>query len=180
MARSDMVVFDSIQSSNIPRREKSAIRQWYEDISSDEGGIRPPVASLSARRSASVAARGRGTALVNTARAVGENGVVAGGLAYLHAELKNGLDVGDVPIDGAIGGLANALGIIFPNMEVSEDVKNIANSATSIFMFRKFYGMLAERKIANGGIPGGSRAAKKTAASMAGDVDPIVECAKSL
>lgn len=180
MARPDMVVFDTINSSNIPRREKSAIRKWYEDVSGSDDGFRSPVARGIARAASSRSGgTSRGTAIVNTARSVGESGVVAGTLAYLHTELKNGLDVAGVPVDGALGGVAHIAQVLFPNMEVSEDVKNIANSATSIFMFRKFYSMMAERKIASGGVPGGKLNSSGKSDSM-GSEDPIVECAKNL
>lgn len=173
----DMVVYDSIRSSNIPRGEKSMIRRWFETMNDmvpgrSDGGYYYGGNDTPSRLSE----------VVNVARSTGENVIVGGLLAYLHTELKTGLDVGKVPVDGTMGAIAKAASILAPGSEVSTDVKNIANSAVSIYCFRKFYDMLAAKKLAEGGTVGGKFGPQQNAsiAGEDGDEDPVVAAARNL
>jgi len=107
-------------------------------------------------------------------------GLVLGGL---HATLKTGLDVGKVPIDGVGGAL-----LAFVGGEVGGE---IGASMLSVFSFRKFYDLVAEKRLASGQEPGGTFGpAQKTKvagelSSWAGDnsssdEDPILAAAQAL
>jgi hypothetical protein len=76
-------------------------------------------------------------------RAGGESAVVGGGLGYLAATLKNGLDAPIpgtthvAPIDGivALGGLGAA--VLMAHTPVASDLRNMGAAAAAILAYRK-------------------------------------------
>lgn len=128
MASGDMVVFESIAQSNLPRREKNALLNWWEDSR-----------SIVRRRSGrSSGAEGPMGMLIQLIEAFGTGAV----LGALHAELKHGLDINGIPADAALALFASVGGTIYG----SELSQNIADDATAIFAFRKTHTLLTAIK----------------------------------
>ncbi|MGH9966567.1 MAG: hypothetical protein ACREBG_01870 [Pyrinomonadaceae bacterium] len=172
----EMLVYDSIAQSNIPRGEKSAIRRWFEKTTglTHFGGARS-------------VARETGLAV----RQAGEGGLTGLALGAAHASLKTGLDVKKVPVDAVVAVAGIATGIAMAGEEMAHDARNVGTAGLTVFAFRKGYDLMAEKKLQRGEAPGGTfgPAQKSKIAgeddedtSDAVDVgeDPIVAAAKSL
>lgn len=167
MNRGDILVYDSLMGSNIPRREKSAIRQWYDTMT---GGMATAMETGQGGR------RGE-SAVVSTVQAfrqLSESGAMSAGLGVLHAEV--GLDIGKVPVDAALGIIAPVLSIMFSKHEVSRDLLNLGTAGSNAYLFRKGYAWAAAKKMLAGGRPAGD---VKISGEDSSD-DPIVQVAKSI
>lgn len=99
-------------------------------------------------------------ATAHTIRATGESAIVGGLLGAAHVELKHGLDqpVGKstVPIDGVLGVALAGMAVILAEEDVSVDLRNAAMTAIGVCTFRKSYDVLSAKKVARGGVPGGT------------------------
>lgn len=173
MVRDEMIVYDSIARSNIPRRDKSSIREWVEGM-----------ADLTPRRSGG---NGRLSSehVVSVAQMFRQNSeaTITGGLmAAAHVNLRNGLDTFPVSIDGAGSIVGNLASVFLAKNEVSRDLLNFGSNCTTIYSFRKFYEVLAELKVQRGGSVGGTFG--KKAATVAGEKnngeDPVRKAAEAL
>jgi hypothetical protein len=170
MATSDMVL-DSIESSNMPSRDKSMVRRMFDKVS----GV------------SRVGSRARGTMqqAAHTARQGGEAIVTGAILGAIHVEAPTGLDVKKVPVDLAVAAVGLASGVLM-NDETSQDLRNVGSTALGIYTFRKTADLLAAKKVSAGSTPGGSKPAAKVHGDYDGfhgdDVgeDPIVEAARRL
>jgi hypothetical protein len=168
---SSAMVLDSIESSNMPSRDKSMVRRMFEKM----GGL----SRVGSRTHAHV------SHAAHTVRQGGESILTGGVLAAIHVESPTGLDVRKVPVDLAVGLAGLVSGVALAD-DASQDLRNVGSTALGIYTFRKVGDMLAAKKIAAGGVPGGS----KTGAKVHGDFDairdsdmgedPIVEAAKRL
>ena len=178
-----MSALDAIESSNIPAREKSLIRRYWDNA---RGG--------GSRGLARVGRHLRGGAQV--LRQGGESAIVGAALGALHVELPTGLDahVGSsppIPVDAvvAVAGLGGA--ILMAHDAYSDDMRNAGAAAATVFAFRKTHDFLAARAASKGITPGSVVAASSTgssgpalasAAAVHGDFagDPIVDLARTL
>lgn len=147
---SSALVFRSIAGSNLPAsQKKSALRSMYERVTGNT--------SMMSKAKATAIATG------HTIRQGGESIVVGGLLGAAHCELKTGLDVSvpvgsktlNVPIDAVAAVTLMVAGVALATDEVAVDLRNAGSSAASVFAFRKTYDVMAERKKAAGGLPGG-------------------------
>lgn len=162
------LVFSSIASSNIPHREKSAIRRWYEKVSG--GGI-------------THRAKGHIMETGHALRQGGESLLVGGILGAAHASMKNGLDYevkgGHVPADAVVGVVGMVGGVVMANDGVGADLRNAGAAGLTVFAFRKTNELVARKNM-----QGGAAAGKTLKAAGDSDVDigedPIVAAAKEL
>jgi hypothetical protein len=134
-----LAILDSVDSSNLPRREKSAIARFFE------GKISPHARATFGRAKAHVGAGG--TALMSGA----VSGLVGGGLGYAHATLKEGLDIpvgatNHVPLDGlvALAGLGGY--VLMPSEDFSSTLCRAGGTALGILAFRKTHDYVETRK----------------------------------
>jgi len=130
--------FDAIAQSNIPVREKSAIRKWVEKTL----GV-PDLHQ----------AVGYATEAAHTFRATTESAGTGLGLAYISASRKEGLDTKFGPIDGAVAA-AGIIGSVFAAgmpMGVSQDLRNVGTNALAILTFRKYEAYKKKQDASKGG-----------------------------
>ena len=172
MASTDILIYDSIAASNIPKREKSVIQSWVDSVT----GIAGP-------RGQYHSPAGHLAGFVGTLRQYSEGVAVGAALGALHAELKNGLDVGGAPIDGAAGFVAGGLAMFFGGTEAGTTLNNIGSHSSCVYSFRSIHKLRAEMLRAKGRVPGGVVSGASTKAStIAGedDEDPIVIAARNM
>lgn len=168
-----LATYDAIESSNMPSRQKSALRKWYE---SRVGGIVGRHGSRVMRHTAEG---------LQALRQGGESIVSGAILAAVDAEV--GLDYKKVPTDlvSGIGLLAVGTAMAGHESGLNCDARNVGASALTVFSYRKTYALLHEKKLQAGERP------KGIAAKIAGEdaidrdspeygEDPIVRAAKNL
>lgn len=174
----EMAILGAVEQSNIPSRQKSLIRRYYESALGHGG------AGLSRVKK-------HVTGGAQALRQGGESVVIGAALGALHVELPTGLDahVGNspaIPVDGvlAVAGLGAA--VLMAHENVSDDLRNAGAAAATVFAFRKTHDFLAARAASKGVTPGSVVAATSAAASPGtaphGDFgeDPIATLARSL
>jgi hypothetical protein len=123
---------------------------------------------------------GHAAGFISTLRQYSE-GVIVGGVAgILEAELKNGLDVGGVPIDGAAAGVAALGAVLMRGSEASGDVQNVGSSCATIYSFRMMNKLRKQIIRSKGGTPGGTTIAGEDDEVSGEDEDPIVRAAKAI
>jgi hypothetical protein len=132
----DSLVFESIQSSNMPTTaKKSAIRKWAE------GMLGNPMSN----------ARGHVVEGAHAFRQTTETLMTAGIMGYIHAESDTGLDMPfhdkHIPLDIGGGALAIAASVVFANDGISSDLRNVGSTMLGIGMFRKSHDFFAEKKM---------------------------------
>jgi hypothetical protein len=179
----EMAVLNAVEGSNIPSRQKSLIRRYYENALGHGG-----------RGLGRVKAHAMGAAHV--LRQGGESVVVGAALGALHVELPTGLDVHigsspAIPADAVLGVVGLAGAVLLAHEEVSSDLRNAGSAAATVFAFRKTHDFLAARAASKGVTPGSVVAATSSAstagataatAAAHGDFgeDPITQLARSL
>ncbi len=163
VSRGDILVYDSLMGSNIPRREKSAIRSWYDSMT---GGLATAIETGQGGR------RGENVAVttVQVLRQYIESGATSAGLGVLHAEV--GLDIGKVPVDATLGAFCGGLAVLFSKHEISRDLLNIGTAGNNAYLFRKGFAWATAKKLAGGA----------SGAKIAGEdsSDPIVQVARTI
>lgn len=171
----DVIVYDSIMGSNLPRAQKSAIRSWVENVGGSISSSRPQAASRFCSTHVITAAQ--------VFRQNSETGVTAALLAALHVKGRKGLDGDMVAWDGAASIVNNVAAILLAKNEVSRDLLNVGSTCTAVYAFRKTYSLLSAMELRDGGSPGGTMGPTK-AAEVAGegteDIDPLAKAAKDL
>jgi|SRR5262245_42044995 len=173
MQAQDLVLYDSLEGNTIPsRQERSLMRRWFES------------AVTGARLNPAPYVKGG----LSTFRKSTEALATGATLAAIHVETSGGLDKFGVPIDG-VGGALLAVGSTFwPNTEVSNDARDIAADALTVFSFRKTVDYLVARRANNGrAIPSHlsptNHLTKDEKSHVAGEDpsdDPIVNAARAL
>lgn len=171
---SNMISYQSLASSNLPVRQKSAIARMVERMGG--GG-----AAMS-RVKAHAMATG------NAVRQGGESVVVGAALGFAHVELPNGLDVKvpgqpnvKLPVDGIGGAACMIAGVALAHEEFGKDLTNAGAAAVSIFAFRKTAEFAAKKKAERGGgLPGGRIAGEGYEFGAESENDRIIALARSL
>lgn len=142
MAHSAELALSHVESSNLPTREKSAIRKWYE--------------SAVARHGSTIGrAKGHVRASGHAARQGAESAATGAALGAAHVYLKNGLDIGKVPADAALGVAGLAASVWLAQDGMSDDLRNVGSAALTVFAFRKTFKMLGEKRAQTGKAVGG-------------------------
>lgn len=163
-----ITLYDSVSSSNIQPREKSALLRWFEKSAPDivtrpnRANVRNSIAAF---------------------RQTSESLIAGALLGLAHAELPNGLDAFNVPMDAALGGLL-MLGST-ADSEYSADARNIGAVCVGVFTFRTTTQLRTEMRIRKGNaVPKHLTYGSKAAVKIAGDADigadPILQAAKAL
>lgn len=166
-----LATYEAIEGSNMPARQKSALRKWYD---SRVGGLVGRHAGRITRHA---------TEGLQALRQGGESVVSGAILAAIDVEV--GLDVKKVPADlvGGVGLMALGTAMAGHESGLNCDARNVGASALTVFSYRKTYALLHEKKLQAGEKP------KGIAAKVAGDIDdgspeygedPIVRAAKNL
>lgn len=164
----EMVLYDSLLHSNIPKEEKSQLRKWFE------GSVGQALTS--------VRPRGQVRAGLSAFRQSSESLMTGAILGAINVEAKNGLDVGGVPVDAAAGVILTVASALAGEAELSPDARNIGTSCLTVFAFRQTTDLLAEKRRSKGkALPAHlSQAGGKVAGDVNVSGDPIVQAAKNL
>ena len=161
----EMIVFDSIAQSNLPTAKKSAIMQWYDNVSGGAG--RQYLAERGRSVLSSFQAPKHGV-IRETAESIGIGGIL-GAIARARAD---GLDIKrggmTIPAD-LVAGIAALITANRMKSGVAEDVKNAGNVALGIYGYRKGGDVVAKLGFA----------AEPKTSTIAGE-DGITSCAKGL
>jgi len=127
----------SVESSNLPVAQKSALRRLYEGTMSRSGGgfARVKMHAISG---------------VQAVRKGSEGVVVGGILGMAEVELTGGLDYKlteetEVPIDAALGVLGLVGSTMLAGESYAEDMANVGQSALTVFAYRKSKDYWAKR-----------------------------------
>jgi hypothetical protein len=161
-----------VNQSNIPAHQKSRISRWLDSV---KGG----------GSSALARARGHVTEGAQAFRQGVESGAVGALLGAAHVELPTGLDIQagkfKIPLDAVVGiaGLAGGVALAHDPHNLGSDLRNAGAAALSVFAFRESYRLLAAKKVAGGGHPGGDFSTSAVHGEV-GFVDPIALAAQSL
>lgn len=165
---SELALYDSVLSSNLPAREKSHLRRWFENTT----GLNLSPAKMG----------GQVKGGLTTFRQYSEAGLAGGLLGLIHAEAKGGLDAHGVPLDGMAAAILGIGSVWAGDHELSPDARNIGSHCFAVFSFRKTEELLVQKKLSKGQavpshlIPG----TKIHGESEVGAEDPIVAVSRNL
>lgn len=171
MARSDLALYDSVLSSNLPREDKSALRRWYESAVTLPESLRPSKDQMHGGLSAF--------------RQGSESLLTGAVLGILNVESPGGLEPLGIPLDGLAGLMFLGGGALAGKSDVAPTAKNIGAVASAVFAKRMVEKFCIERRLAKGkALP----AHLQTGSTVSGDVparrdvtsDPIVQAAADL
>ena len=163
----------------------SPFKDWYNRVMGHGKS-----AMTSARHHASQL-KGHAEQGVHVVRAGGEGIVTGAGLALIHANAPNGLDLQvkkpgpdgkggiTLPLDlmASLGGFAASVGTA--GSESSHDAKNIGTAAMGVFSFRKTLDLLAEKRATTGAKIKGTVGQPKAGAHGEFGEDPILAAARA-
>jgi len=127
--------FDRMLKSNLQPEEKNVIKDWAKGVLGLATDVRvkdAPGGLLSAFRQGS------------------EGLAMAAGLAYLHVNVRGGLDVKGIPLDGAGGFGLLVASAFMGHSELGTDARNLGQDAMTICAFRKMVDAFARARLASG------------------------------
>lgn len=168
MAAGDIVLYDSLNKSNIPTEEKSQLRRWFESSVGQALTVNRP--------------RGQVRAGLSAFRQGSESLLTGAILGAINVESKTGLNVMGVPVDGAAGVILTAASALAGDSELAPDARNIGTSCLGIYAFRQTTELLAEKRLAKGKAlpPHLASGGAKVAGDSNVGADPIVQAGKVL
>lgn len=171
MKPGEIMLYDSVLSSNIPVQEKSQLRKLFEKATGSS--IVPSFSKAGKHVHGGLSAFRQGS----------ESLLAGAALGGIHAEFKGGLDAPGFPVDGALGVLLTVGSAIGAESEVAPDARNVGSTCLGIWSFRATTNLLTEKKLAKGkAVPAHLTPGTKIAGddgSMAGE-DPILRVAKTM
>lgn len=130
--------YERVMKSNLQPEEKSQVRQWAEQMLG-------PLEAIG-----NIRAEDAPGGFLSVARQSSEGLMMAGLAAYAHVNVKNGLDVRGIPVDGA-GGLGLAIASAFMgHSQLGTDARNFGVNGMTICAFRKFVDIFARARLARG------------------------------
>jgi hypothetical protein len=139
------VATEAVESSNMPKREKSAMLRFLE------GKMSPRFSAGLGRAKAHVGAGG--TALMSAA----VSGLTGAGLGYAHGTLKEGLDLPmgsqHVPLDGLVAAVGLGGFVLMPSEDFSSTLCRAGATAFGVLGFRKTHDW-AEKRAQRSGTAG--------------------------
>jgi hypothetical protein len=163
----EMVVYDSIAHSNLPRHHKSTVMSFLDR---NLGGLTKHASRFGSHLTAH---RAGGMHHQGILRQNGESFIFGSALGIMNGA-SGGLDMGtnrNIPVDAGIA-FASLLGAYFTrNYGISTEFTNLAASSFTVFGFRKGSALLGSAK---------SLTSKVTSAVHGEDDDPIVSAASEL
>lgn len=131
-------VYENMLKSNLQPEEKHVLREWAEKMVG-------PLQSLS-----DVRIKDAPGGFLSAFRQGSEGVALAAGLAFLQVNVKGGLDVHGIPVDGA-GGLGLLLASAFMgHSELGTDARNLGQDATLICAYRKLVDGFSRARVASG------------------------------
>jgi hypothetical protein len=182
---SNLAVLGAVESSNIPARQKSLIRRYYDK-------------AMGSGSSSLARAKRHVIGGAQVIRQGGESALVGAALGALAVELPTGLDVHvgsspAIPVDAVVAAVGLGASVLLAHENVSDDLRNAGAAAATVFAYRKSHDYFAAKAVAKGITPGSAVHAAATAASAGassaspaaiahGDFgnDSIVQLARSL
>jgi len=172
MRPGEIMLYDSVLSSNLPTQEKSALRKLFEKATGS--AIVPSFSRASKHVHGGLSAFRQGS-----------EGLLSGAaLGFIHAEVKGGLDAPGFPVDGALGALLTIGSAIGAESEVAPDARNVGSTCLGVWSFRATMNLLTEKKLAKGkAIPSHLTPGAKIAGESPSDIgaeDPILRVAKTM
>lgn len=130
--------YQNMLKSNLQPEEKSIIKQWAEKI---EG----PLEIIK-----DIRVQDAPGGILSAVRQGSEGIAMAATLAFLQVNVKGGLDVRGVPVDG-VGGLAvMGASAFMGHSELGTDARNLGQDATVICAYRKFVDAFSRMRLASG------------------------------
>lgn len=138
MARNDLVLYDSVLSSNMSGEAKSALRRWFE--SATQMGLPESVRPSAAQLHGTLSAFRQGAESLLTGVAFGAAEV----------ELPGGLDPAGVPIDALAAGLFLGGSALGAKSDMAPTARNVGAVSAGIFGARMTKKFLIEKRLAKG------------------------------
>ena len=130
--------YQRMLKSNLQPEEKSEIRKWAESMLG-------PLDAISQIR-----VQDAPGGMLSAARQTSEGLMLAGVLAFAQVNVKGGLDVRGVPMDGA-GGLGLVLASAFMgHSELGTDARNLGQDAMTICAYRKLVDVFVRARSSRG------------------------------
>jgi hypothetical protein len=146
--------------------EKSAITRWVEKVTGKDLAKVAHVSRQTVEGGVSSIVQG------------GEALVVGGGLGALHAELKTGLDVGKVPIDGVVAAVGLLGSVAAANHPLADNARRIGANALAVYSFRNVGKLIKAIDNKKGGFSTAKVHGEDD--DDMGDEDPIVALARTM
>lgn len=131
-------VYEAAMKSNLQPAEKSAIQQWAEKM----------VGPLEMLRDVRIQDAPGG--MMSAFRQTSEGLALAGLAAYLHVNVKGGLDVHGIPLDGATGFGMLLASVFLGHSELGTDFRNVGQDATLLCAFRKWTDVFSKQRLDSG------------------------------
>lgn len=131
----DRHIYERVLQSNLQPEEKSSVGRWMADALA-------PITSIRVQDAPG--------GILASLRAGTESGGVGIGLAFLHVNMPTGLDLGNVPIDGAGGAAMLAASAFMGHSELGSDARNLGAAGLSICTFRKMVDVFSRARLASG------------------------------
>ena len=130
--------YEAALKSNLQPEEKNTIRQWAEQM----------IGPLQTLRDVRIQDAPGG--LLSAFRQGSEGVALAGLLAFAHVNLRDGLDVRGVPVDGAAGFAVLLMSAFLGHSELGTDARNLGQDATLICAYRKMVDGFSRARRASG------------------------------
>ena len=131
-------VYEAAMKSNLQPAEKNAIQQWAEKM----------LGPLEVLRDVRIQDAPGG--LMSVFRQTSEGLGLAAIAAYLHVNVKGGLDVRGAPVDGFAGGLLALMSAFMGHSELGTDFRNVGQDLTLICAFRRMQDFFAQQRLRSG------------------------------
>lgn len=171
MARQDLALYESVQSSNLPYETKSALRRWFDAAVTMPEVVRPTKKQI------------HGT--LSSFRVGAEAFMTGFALGVINVESPGGLEPAGVPLDAVASGLFLAGAAIGAESDMAPTARNIGAVTSASFGKRMAEKFCVERRLSKGeAIP---KHLQYSAARMSGETpqridvskDPIVQAAEA-
>ncbi len=130
--------YESVLKSNLQPEEKNTIKQWAEQM----------IGPLQSLRDVRIQDAPGG--VLSAFRQGSEGIALAGLLAFAHVNLRDGLDVRGVPVDGAAGLAVLIASAFLGHSELGTDARNLGQDATLICAYRKLVDGFSRARLASG------------------------------
>lgn len=172
MARSDLSLYESVQSSNLPWEAKSALRRWFDTAVNLPEAVRPSKKQVHGA--------------LSSFRQGAESLAAGAVLGLVNVESPGGLEPMGIPLDGIAAGVLLAGAAIGAESDMAPTARNIGSVTAGVFGMRMVTKFCLERRLAKGqDVPAHLKEARihgETEVSKRVDVnsDPIVRASSAL
>lgn len=172
MARSDLALYESVQSSNMPWETKSALRRWFDTAMAVPETLRPSKKQVHGA--------------LSSFRQGAESLATGALLGFINVESPGGLEPLGIPIDATASMLFFAGAAIGAESDMAPTARNIGAVAGGCFSMRMVTKFCVERRLSKGqALPphlklGTGMHGEAPSARVDVSEDPIVKAAEAL